>query len=128
MTPDVNKPWHALVRKALRAAQDRHEPFTVEQVLNGAGLLSWTLDRAQAVIYAEKLLAESKAENPAIERLNRKPFHGAVEQAVETMTPHDQSCSLDELLDRAAIFASSPNRKRARAYAKKLLRTDGGAT
>jgi hypothetical protein len=122
-----HKPWHTLVEKALRAALDRHEPFTVEQVLNGVGLFSWTLDRAQAVVYANKLIAGTSAGNPTIERLNRKPYHSAVEQAVEMMTHRGESLSLDELLDRAAIFASSPNRKRARAYAKKLLRTDGGA-
>ncbi|MBB5329200.1 hypothetical protein, partial [Tunturiibacter gelidoferens] len=85
MPSDDRKPWHALVEKALRTAQNRGVPFTIEQMLNGVGLFSWTLDRAQAITYANKLLAESSAENPAIERLNRKPYHGAVEQAVEMM-------------------------------------------
>ncbi|MBB5330591.1 hypothetical protein, partial [Tunturiibacter gelidoferens] len=85
MPSDDRKPWHALVEKAVRAAQDRGVPFTVEQMLNGVGLFSWTLDREQAVVYAEKLIAGTSAGNPAIERLNRKPYHGAVEQAVEMM-------------------------------------------
>jgi predicted N-formylglutamate amidohydrolase len=126
MTPPSNehKPWHASVEKALRAAQDRGEPFTIESVLNGVGLFSWTLDREQAVVFANKLLAGSSAENASIERQNRKPYHGAVEQAVEMMTHRGESTRLRHEHLQELLNDPTGHRKRLAAESSPLNDAD----
>jgi hypothetical protein len=102
MTPPSNehKPWHASVEKALRAAQDRGEPFTIESVLNGVGLFSWTLDREQAVVFANKLLAGSSGER----------IHRAAEQ--KTVSRRSGAGRRDDDASRGvdALAARTPSR------------------
>ncbi|WP_035348086.1 hypothetical protein [Edaphobacter aggregans] len=54
--PGSRKLWHDLVERAIRTAIDRGEPFEIEKVLNSVGILHWSLYRAEAFAYANKLL------------------------------------------------------------------------
>jgi hypothetical protein len=54
--PGHRKLWHDLVERGVRAAVERGEPFAIEKVLNSVGILQWSLYRAQAFEYANKML------------------------------------------------------------------------
>jgi hypothetical protein len=48
--------WHDLLDRAIAKAAASGETFTVERVLDSIGMFSWASDRAQALVYANKML------------------------------------------------------------------------
>jgi hypothetical protein len=75
--PSHRKLWHDLVERAVRAAIERGEPFTVERVLNSVGIHSLSLHRSMAHEYATKMVAaHNKAATTNPQKKGKKPCRG----------------------------------------------------